>query len=127
VTGAPAFRASFANVSGLSQSYPDPFGAGGPAEDHPAKTGATEINTLGYLPFTVSDDAVYHLSFFAPVAGTSLIFSVQDISNGAGLADESWGLDNVRVSSVPEPGSLAILLTGVIGLVLTVGPRTLRR
>jgi hypothetical protein len=115
---APAFRASFANVAGETQSFPDPFGAGGPAGDHPAKTGAAEVNSLGYLPFTVSGDAVYHLSFFAPVDDGVLAFSVQDISNGTGLADESWGLDNVVVSSVPEPAGLSVLVTGLLALLV---------
>jgi hypothetical protein len=112
----PALQTTFANVTGLTQSYPDSFGGPGPTANHPAKTGASEVNTLGYLPFTVSGDAVYHLSFRAPVTDGDLEFSVRDISNGAGLADESWGLDNVRVSTVPvpEPGTLSLLSSALI-------------
>lgn len=113
----PAFETTFANVAGLTQAYPGQFG-GGRTGDNPAKAGADAIDALGYSPFTVSGDAVYRLSFSAPVTDGTLAFSVRDLSNGAGLADESWGLDNVRVSTVPEPGSLLLLAAGMAAMAM---------
>jgi hypothetical protein len=109
----PVFRATFANVAGLTQTYPDSLNDRGLTTNNPAKTGAREINTLSYLPFTVSGDAVYHFSFAVPVTDGAVNFSIQDVSNGAGLADESWGLDNMRVTTVPEPGSLLLFTTAI--------------
>jgi hypothetical protein len=74
------------------QAYPDNY----PEGDHPQGTGAAEVNTLGY-EFA---DTVYRLRFTFPHANSSvqLNFSGIDLQE---LADESWGLDNVRVSVTP--------------------------
>jgi len=80
-------------ISAATQSYP--FGPGNPS---PPLTGAAERGTLGYGFGNYADlDAVYHFSlgFAHQDSGLSLDFA------GAGLqevADESWGLDNVRVT-----------------------------
>jgi hypothetical protein len=85
-------RTTFDNVGG-QQAYPDPY----PGGDHPPQTGAAEINTLGF-----GLDAVYQLSFTFPHAASTLVLTF----SGIGLEDignESWGLDNVRVSVVGTP------------------------
>lgn len=105
---APKLGATFANVAGLTQTYPGNLNNGAATINNPSKTGASEINALGYLPFTISGDAVYRFSFDAAVSDGVLNFSVQDFSTGAGLPDESWGLDNMRVTEVPEPDSLLL-------------------
>lgn len=119
----PVFRTTFANVAGLPQTYPDRLSDRGPATDVPAKTGATGINSLGYSPFTVSGDAVYHLSFAVPVTDGIVNFSIEDVSSGAGLADESWGVDNLRVTTVPEPGSLFLFMTAAAFMAIRPGNR----
>ena len=111
------FAATFANVAGLTQTYPGSIDDGRSIANNPAKSGASEINTLNYLPFTVAGDAVYHFSFAIPVTDGVLNFSVQDLSNGAGLADESWGLDNVSVNTVPEPGSWLLFAAAIAFMV----------
>lgn len=80
--------------NGRHQSFPENH----PAGRHLAQSGASEVNTLGYD----SGDAVYHLQFEFPhqTADLSLNFSAQGLQ---GLNDESWGLDNVRLSSGSPP------------------------
>jgi hypothetical protein len=101
------------------QSYPDPY-----LSNHRRRTGAAEVDTLGYTEF---GDSVYSLSFSFPHLDDSLEFSFSAI----GLEDvdsESWGLDNVVVSikPVPEPGSITLLLCGTIAL-FTCAPLRRRR
>jgi hypothetical protein len=54
------------------QAYPDAF----PGGDHPAQTGAAEINTLGYTFF---GDSVYQLSFTFSHSSSSLILDFSGI------------------------------------------------
>ena len=96
------------------QNYPDAF----PGPTHPLATGATEHNTLGYVYQLLEDpeDAVYHLSFTFPHSDSSLVLNFAGIGLQP-IADESWGLDNVRVSieqQVPEPGAIWLLATGML-------------
>ncbi|NDA68062.1 MAG: hypothetical protein EBY09_15720, partial [Verrucomicrobia bacterium] len=79
-----------------NQAYPNAY----PGGDVPAFTGATEMNTLGYIysasGSTQAMDSVYHLTYtFAHVAGTVAIqFTATNLQN---ITNESWGLDNVSV------------------------------
>jgi cysteine-rich repeat protein len=76
----------------FGQAYPDAY----PGGQHPYGTGASELNSLGYLWGPVPMDSVYSLSFtFAHTeASLSLSFSGANLSP---LTDESWGIDNVVV------------------------------
>jgi T5SS/PEP-CTERM-associated repeat protein/predicted outer membrane repeat protein len=83
------------------QSYPDPYPA-----DHPWGTGAVEVKTLGY---DFIGDTVYHLKFAFEHDSDALVllFSASGLS---GVDNESWGLDNVRVSvSGPAPTQAGVL------------------
>jgi hypothetical protein len=70
-------------------------------QDYPAKgsapqSGRAAANTLGYKFF---GDAVYHLLFRFAHTGATLQFDFSSsLCEGKGTADESWGLDNVRVA-----------------------------
>jgi tetratricopeptide (TPR) repeat protein len=87
----PLLHTTFSNVD-LGQAYPGAY----PGDNHPSGTGATEVNTLGYLWDVDFMDSVYRLSFTFPHSESSLelMFSAAGLQE---LEDESWGLDNVAV------------------------------
>jgi len=72
-----------------------------PGGVHPAQTGATEKNTLGYT-FTTSTgpavvDSVYHLTYTFAHSSSSLELDFNSLQNEG--ANEFWGLDNVKVTA----------------------------
>ncbi len=70
-----------------------------PVANSAHQTGAAAVNTLGYKFY---GDSIYHLSFtFAHTALTLALNFSSSLFEGKGIADESWGLDNVRVSTIP--------------------------
>jgi hypothetical protein len=75
------------------QDYPTPGSA--------PQSGREAVNTMGYKFF---GDCVYHLSYrFAHTAETLQLDFGSSLYEGKGTADESWGLDNVRVSTDAPP------------------------
>ena len=94
-TGGPVLlHTTFANVTccpePFLQAYPDFF----PGGNHLHQTGAEEVNVFGY---PLGEDAVYHLEFSFDHSDDSIAFNF--LASGLqGIADESWGLDNVEVS-----------------------------
>jgi uncharacterized repeat protein (TIGR01451 family) len=103
VVGGPVLlHTTFTNIDqdppfNFRQAYPDNY----PGGDHPARTGAIEVNTLGfdssYTGHPDANDSVYHLVFIFPHSASSIVLNFA----GIGLQpvfDESWGLDNVQVS-----------------------------
>ncbi|MHB1142470.1 MAG: hypothetical protein ACYC1T_12050 [Sulfuricaulis sp.] len=109
----------------------------GPAGSHAPLSGANECFSLGYTfsypqgyvypdGHTCTDpegcpeamDSVYNLSFtFAHNASDLVLnFSAAGLQ---GLADESWGLDNVQVAVAPVPVPPAVWLfgSGLLGLI----------
>ena len=89
----PALTTTFTNVDRFRQAYPDSY----PGGDNPPQAGAVEVNTLGYSNF---GDSVYHVRCVLESAQGSvgLVFAGSGLQD---VGDESWGLDNVRVSIVP--------------------------
>jgi hypothetical protein len=75
------------------QAFPGNF----PDSTYPARTGAVEVNSLGY-----GMDSVYHLSFTFPHAEDAVTIELSG-QGLQGLWDESWGLDNVRVEILALP------------------------
>jgi len=98
IDGGPTLlRTTFSN-SEPSQAYPDPY----PGGDHSSRTGAAEIDTLGYQYI---GDSVYRLTFTFQHTGRSIAFNFA----GSGLepaGNESWGLDNVQVDAGTTRGTL---------------------
>lgn len=94
------------------QAYPGAH----PGENFPARTGASENNTLN---FNLLPDSVYHLSFTLPHAAHAARFDFTGAPEANPAFYKRWGLDNVEVQVVPEPASL--LLCG--GLLLAAARR----
>ncbi len=123
VVGGPTLlNTTFSNVTSppfgipFLQSYPDAWGVA----THPQFTGAIEQRTLGYMFSGYDVSAVYHMSFTVPHTDTTVAFAFSGLMNtgypGAhDIEEESWGLDNVRVTDngpvgVPDglPAGLAL-------------------
>ena len=80
-----------------------------PVANSPHRSGAASVNTLGY---TFYGDSIYHFRFTFPHAGDTLMLDFSSsLFEGKGTDDESWGLDNVRLSSNSD-GPLAALAAG---------------
>ncbi len=100
VAGGPTLlRSTFLNVDGyywswsVGQSYPDSY----PGGNHPPRTGADEINTLGYGFY---GDSTYKLSYTFNHNDPSVVLNFLGAAGNGGITDinnESWGLDNVEV------------------------------
>jgi hypothetical protein len=119
-TNSLSFQSTFSNNWPFGSLFNQAFPGVYPGGVFPTQAGAVETQTLGYIfdanPVgNVPMDAVYHLSFtfkhFDP--SLSIVFEAQNLTS---LADESWGLDNVRVSVVPESSSVALLVAGLLAL-----------
>lgn len=105
---------TFSNGNPADQSY-------GPLPLNPYHTGASETYSLGFKFYDGIQqtsqvmDSVYRLSF--AFASNSDLLTLNFTGHGLqGLADESWGLDNVRVSAVPEASSAALMGLGLFAL-----------
>ena len=89
---------TFSNYEPITQGYPGTL-----TDSYPPKTGARESNTLGYThPNLGVADAVYHLAFSFDHRDSSVILDFRGL-NLQDNADESWGLDNVRVEAINAP------------------------
>jgi hypothetical protein len=78
---------------GSHQNYPQPQAL--------PRTGAARTNSLGCAFF---GDSIYPLAFTFPHSGSTLELNFSSsLFEGKGLADESWGLDNVRLVIAPNP------------------------
>ena len=91
VDGVLLFAESFAHDGQTSgQSF-------GPATNNPPGTGASEFGTLGYSFF---GDGVYALSI-CDIVHTSPTATITFQADGLqAITDESWGIDNVVISTV---------------------------
>lgn len=95
VDGTWRLRTSFSNM-GTQQAYPDELAAG----TWDPRTGADETNTLGFrYAGRESVDSVYRFKLHHrhSAGAVEIRFSASGLSE---LADESWGLDNVRISTI---------------------------
>lgn len=134
VAGGPSLlSASFSNGNPVAgQSYsPFPgalscntgYNASYPAGTFNPMTGAAECYSLGYT-FTDANvtnehmDSVYNLSFMFAHNDSDLALNFSGVGL-QGLADESWGLDNVHVevSAVPVPAAAWLFGSGLLGLI----------
>jgi hypothetical protein len=97
---------SFSNVTSppfgipFQQNFPDAYGT----TTHAQFTGASETRTLGYLYNGYDISAVYHLAYTLPDIATTVAFQFTAAMNDEygsphNINEESWGLDNVHVTS----------------------------
>ncbi len=103
----------------LLQSYSDATPLGGPAyaAAYPGRTGA---DVDYFSPNTIFENySIYYfghgagnpyLTFIASGATETLTFQGLNLQ---GVGDEFWAIDNVAVSAVPEPSSIALSLIGL--------------
>ncbi len=91
------FSNNHPNSGFAGQAYPGPFGT---AQNSPM-TGADEINTLGYEYGGQLMDSVYNLDFTFTYTGGDVVLTFAGDLTTPGF-DESWGLDNVRVTAIAE-------------------------
>ena len=101
VSGGPTLlNTTFATHEPRRQAYPAAYpGNSGPPHNLP-HAGATCANCLGLPNFFGKGDR-YTLSFTFPHSGSSLKLDFSGIGLQS-LSDESWGLDNVKVSVVND-------------------------
>jgi hypothetical protein len=105
VSGAPALLdTTFSNnpktnTDGSYQDYP--------ATNSPPWAGIFSTNTLGYSGFFY--DGIYRLQYTFAHTGSNLTLNFRSsLFEGKGTGDESWGLDNVSVATVPQTASANI-------------------
>ncbi|NLG98313.1 MAG: hypothetical protein GX491_13215 [Chloroflexi bacterium] len=92
-------------TEGFRQAYPEAY----PGGDFLSLTGAQSVNSLGYTYYGIAMDSTYHIVLTFDHADPDLLLSF----SAFGLQpseDESWGLDNVKISLLPPTGDRRILL-----------------
>lgn len=107
--GTSLLHTTFSNIQNHGTAhlnYPQAYPGNSPDGNYAPRSGAVEVDTLGY-----SYDSVYHLIFSFPHIGNSLGLNFS-ASNLLAISDESWGLDNVQVQVVPEPLTICFLSLG---------------
>ncbi len=110
VGGSTLSHTTFSNLDegNYWQAYPDAY----PGGNHPSYTSAVEVDTLGYDWYGSS---VYHFDVTFPhtEGSLALIFSASGLQQA--ISDESWGLDNVRVTLVETSYSISGRMTDASG------------
>lgn len=109
----PVLKSTFSNFVAAFQSYP----CSGTSCANPGMTGASEVGALGYPS---PRDATYRLSFPFLHSMPDATFAFKG-SNLQGVADESWGLDNVKVTIGP-PETQTVMLPGGVPLEMVTVP-----
>lgn len=95
VDGGTLLDTTFSNWDelGFDQAYPGSY----PGGSYQARTGASANNNMCFNYDRGTLDSTYHLRYTIPHDGTDL--QVDFAASGLqSIADESWGLDNVKIS-----------------------------
>jgi uncharacterized repeat protein (TIGR01451 family) len=93
--GNTLLRTTFSNWNNAVsyQAYPGSY----PGGSYPAQTGASAINSLCYTYGPYNMSAVYPMRYTFAHTGDTLVLDFSAIGLQV-ISDESWGLDNVKVS-----------------------------
>ena len=83
--------------------FPQAYPRNHPEGEFPGRWNAAENNTLGYFFNEEPMDSVYRLGERIPHQGDSIVINFAG-SGMQGLADESWGLDNVTIYAIYAQG-----------------------
>lgn len=91
-TGMTLLYTTFSNTAaaGHRQAYPEPY----PNGDYPARTGASESNSLGYSNW---GDTVYRLAFNFAHLNSTIQLHFMGAGNTSADDKEFWGVDNISV------------------------------
>ncbi len=95
VNGDTLLQTTFSNWEnpGLMQAFPGSY----PGGSYPGQSGASQVNTLCYNFFQFPMDATYPMSFTFDHSGDTLTVDFAALGLSA-ITDESWGLDNIKVT-----------------------------
>ncbi len=113
IDGVTQVDTTFSNLDGFSQSFPD--GLGG---NHPARTGADEVDTLGFgTPADRVLDSIYHFEFTHAHGTGDLVldFAASGLLNISDVLSAQWGLDNVVVTTPADFHEIEIGPGEVVG------------
>jgi uncharacterized repeat protein (TIGR02543 family) len=91
--GNTLLHTSFSNNVTFSQAYPGSY----PGGSYPAQTGASVVNSLCYTYGPYNMSAVYPMRYTFAHTGDTLVLDFSAMGLQV-ISDESWGLDNVKVS-----------------------------
>ena len=91
----PLLTTTFSNWKDSKQHYPHTYLGG----DLPSLSGASAVNTLGYTFGSFAMDSTYHMAYRIDHNAQSLHIDFIALWLQS-IEDESWGLDNVRVTLV---------------------------
>jgi len=134
VSGGPTLLDTTFNIAipNFGQCYPDSCPA-----TYPARTGSVENGTLGWRVGSY-DNSLYLLSYSFPHTASTLVLTFQGRFQGpfsyGWPSDEGWGMDNLQVDVseeggggvIPEPGSFALLGSGLVAVVVALRGRPTR-
>ena len=132
INGNNAFDASFADpqfAASRTQSFGSQFD-GGATKNAPG-TGAAQNSQLGawfwlgevFDDGEAEDGSVYEILVPFTDEASNLVIGFHGHTDNQGMFDESWGLDDVKVTlnpgdvvGTPEPASIGLVATGLIGI-----------
>ena len=99
--GPVLLQTTFANTV-VSQSYPADVGSG----SYPSRTGALEVNSLGFDWLNLFGDTVYRIIRRVHSSASSVQFQFIGGVNEPDGRNETWGLDNVTVCAGDPPPTI---------------------
>lgn len=121
--GSTLVDTTFSNIVGSNQSFSSNGYIGGPGNYAPGTSASVLYDNPDifqrYAIYKFDKVALPQLEFTPATSTVTLSFEGNNLQ---GVPDEAWAIDNVKVaarpSAIPEPGALALVTLGVVGLAL---------